>query len=50
MAAREIMQEVSSTINIEANTKLLPSQLLRKWRNAGKILNIARALGKARER
>ena len=30
----------------ETTVKLLPSQLLRKWRKAGRILNVANALGK----
>ena len=46
MAKREMMNEVSSSIEAENNAKLLPSQLLRKWRRAGRILNVANALGK----
>ena len=37
---------VSGSIGSETTVKLLPSQLLRKWRKAGRILNVANALGK----
>ena len=37
---------VSGSMDSETPVKLLPSQLLRKWRKAGRILNVANALGK----
>ena len=34
------------SMDAETTVKMLPSQLLRRWRKAGRILNVANALGK----
>ena len=36
----------SGSMDEETTVKMLPSQLLRRWRKAGRILNVANALGK----
>ena len=37
---------VGGSMDVETTVKMLPSQLLRRWRKAGRILNVANALGK----
>ena len=44
MVKRKMIDEESNSM--EADSKILPSQLLRKWKKAGRILNVANALGK----
>ena len=46
LSKRGIKIEGSGSMDTERTVKILPSQLLRKWRKAGRILNVAHALGK----
>ena len=39
----------SGSKNAETTVKMLPSQLLRRWRKAGRILNVTNALGKYKQ-